>query len=522
MEQLIGALEEGDAHHLEEALQASINAQELLDLGIPARSLPKVYGRLPRLYHHKTPAVSRIKEGFRYLPALKRQFIDKALLHLYASYSIPADKPVVLFTWVIGDGWGDYFAQVEAAKILRRHFPSLSLHLVTLVHEGARLPFTESSFSQTCVPYRTIARGAWENVVEEKFPPDVLALLQGAALVLQLPTHYPHTPQLLPFLKGKYELIGEGGWIDTPHFHPHTGARCLGLHFLEKGIFIKEVVPRARVAFAHRFNLAYTLYPSGLYLYMHTLLKSLERDTQGIDLYFFHLAHVLQDFERYRALFRKYGIAEVVLFHSLGRTKISISASGKELHLYEINRLPHEDYLSLVAQTQDLVGCRGDGSIFEAISAKKVFFMDIPPHQKKFLKSLIVLAEEALPSHPETVRYLKLFLSLPQLQKKEEGEWVEEQEPVPLLSLEELGEALGELLQSPRLIEGFEILNREIRENHAFNPFLCHIVQRALCHHAHPQLEILESHALDGYLHGDKSATAALQEIRNFFCGGVS
>lgn len=528
---------------LEEALEASIGNKELL----PFNCIPKVIGTLPRLYRRGSSPTSKIKDHFNDLPSLKRLYIDKALLSLYSSYTPKETASVVIFTWVIGDGWGDYFAQIETAKVLRKQFPNLTIQLLTLVHDKQTLPKTECSFPHILLPYHADPKVGWEKASCKTFSPQVIAVLQRASLILQIPTCFPHAKQLLADVTGpKHELVGEGGWIDTPHFHPNTGARCMGLHFLEKGIFIKEMPKTdffaaskqlderlisalfgkrqptkkqisAYIA-SHRFNLAYIRYDSGLYLYIHALLKSLEKDQKDIDICFFNLKHLLNNFEsQYRGIFEKYGIGNATLFYQGNTTNIPISSKGKALKLIHLEKVNHEHYLTLVSLAQDLVGCRGDGSIFEAISASKIFFLDIPYHERTFLKDLIALATYLLPNHPQAIAYLKLFLSLPQMlsSPSNNAEWVEDLEPPPIFTLQELGEAMGELLQSPQIAEGFTILNTTIQQNYAFNPVLCNLTQRALCHYDNPHLAILESVALDSYLHGEKSAREALLDIKN-------
>jgi hypothetical protein len=531
-------LEWDTPHHLERLLETSVCESSLLKLGIPSIYIPKVTGLLPRLFHRDLRHLSKIKDSFSYLPALKKQYIDKTLLYLYSSYQPKKTASIVIFTWVIGDGFGDYFTQIEAANILQETFPEISFVLITLVHEGTTLPLTSLPYTQYFVPYKADLHKGWDAITDIDFPTDAMHALHSASLILQIPTCFPSTHSLLQQIRSssrpKYELVGEGGWIDTPLFNPLTGARCMGLHFLEKGVFIKKI-PKLNAASSitslkneriksilsthlgsYRFNLAYIRYNEGLYLYLYTLLKNLENSQSDLIICVFHLEHLIGQFEiSYKSLFLQFGIKQVTLYYQNKMTKISLSSNGKCLKLVQMEQISHDDYLILLSLCSDLAGCRGDGSIFETISASKVPFFDIAPHQKKFLKDLISLAQFYHPEYPEAAAYLQLFLFAPILRAKQsENEWIEEWPDSQRYTLEELGEKMGTLLQNPKCREGLRLLCETIQTRYDVKPVLQNLTLRALCHYDHPQMEILENHALDAFLFGEDSLSNILSEIK--------
>ncbi len=405
---------------------------------------------------------------------MRRPEIDNALLELYAKYKPQKGTKVVLLTWVIGDGLGDYSAQLETAKILSEAIAEIDITLITFCYEKAKLH--PSSFSQVFVPYTSDLK--WEKI-ECTFSDELLEILRSAALILQIPTYFPKTKELLELCPGvKHELVGEGGWINTPHFHPSTGARCMGLHPMEKGIFIKKI-PKTELCTDKRSHLVYTLYSEGFCKYMRVLLKYLEKDNQNIDIYFFKLGHLLENIEKIP--FKKYGIKNALIYYKKNVCELAFASVGKTIHFFHKENIPQEEFLTLLAQTTDLVGCRGDGSIFETISANKIPFFDVPEHQKKFLKNVIHLAEEN--KLRRAVKYLK----------------------------SDHPEKMGKMLQSAKLTEEIKTLNQIIREKHSVNPILINLTLRALYHYKHPNLALLESVVLDS----DAPSHEVLAEIKH-------
>jgi hypothetical protein len=358
---------------------------------------------------------------------------------------------IVLFTWVIPPGLGDLRAQLNAEEILRKSYPELDIQLVTLIHKEAPLPSHSCHF----VRFTGLKN---EEIEAEEMP---LTLLREADLILQIPTYYPRTQELLDLLREmpsskpmpKYEFLGEYGWTGQPNF-----SRCMGLNPLEFGIFIKQI-PKSEPTSKNRFNLAYTRTQEGLYLYLYSLLKALEVDTRDIDLAFFDMKHMI---ENVPLLFSApcWGLKAVHLFYKSFFTEIPLAPEGKILRLYHKELLAHTDFLKLVSQTEDLFGCTGDGSISEAISAGCMYLIDPLHHQVPFVKDLLTLAILRSPSA---------------------AEWIELMIPnAGDLSLEERGERMGELLANPETKEGMLYLSSIIREEHSVNKFLCNLVAQSL------------------------------------------
>ena len=474
-----------------------------------------IHKQLSKLYLRENPQITKVHPYFDEPQHIKKHLIDKQLLELYKRVCVESGE-VVLFTWVIPDGFGDYYAQLEAADILTQAYPSLRIKLVTLIHKDTPLPATLPLHSCCFLRFKGIVQ---EVIEPDPFSQETLEILRNADLILQLPTYYPYTQDLLEQIRKvpsqksmpKYELLGEFGWIDRPYFNPKTAARCMGLHPLEKGIFLKKI-PVATKKCKNRFNLAYTKTQQGGYLYLYALLKATEHDSRDLDIAFFDMSHML---ENVPSLFSgsRWGLKTVHLFYKNHFTQIPLAQEGKILRLYHKEQLPHSEFLTLLSQSEDLIGCTGDGSISEAISSGSMYFIDPLLHQRAFVKDLLLLAKTRIPEYREAIEWIRLMIP----SSEEKKEWLEEQDVQALsLSLQDRGEKMGVLLQNPRTKKGIQKLSKIICKEHSVNDFLCHLVNRTLVHAKRPELEIFEAVALDGFLFGDKSAITVLREISEF------
>ena len=509
------------------ALHTSVNREKLQAIGIPSKCLPPITRGFPQLIGDRDPDYP--KGYFCDLPSLKRQFIDKALLHLYRSTTPHKESKIVILTWVIGDGFGDYSAQLETAKILSSVVPNVAIALITLISKDARFPRETSPFKQYILRYRDLGE-KWNEIACESLSPELLNELSSACLILQIPTYYPNTHEIIPS-GPKYELFGEGGWLDSPRFNPHSGARCMGLHYLEKGIYIKEM-PSSAVAskqlnkrlssilfgelslknylHSHSFNCAYTYPEGGLYLYIHTLLKSLEDESMQIDIALFDLTHLLNHMQAlYFPLFKKTGVKEVVIHFQETRTSIPVAPTGKMVRLIHLDTLSNEECLAMVAFSDRLVGCKADGSISEAVSANKPFFLDPPRHKLELIRDLIALTKHYLPNNTALLSYLELFLSYPN------NRLIEERALLSFPFLQEIGEKMGSLLKDPSVSSGMLKLCHILQSDYAVNPVLQNLTLRALTHKAHPHIELLEKDLLDAFLHGDTPLHEALAGLKD-------
>ncbi len=527
---------------LEGQLLRCITDLEIEELGFANEDFPNIYRKLPRLFYKHDPTFSKVKGNFNSLEMLKQCYIDKALQKAYSHANINTNVKFVIFTWVMDDGWGDLYAQLETARIVKKSHPLLHIDLVSLVHKDRKKPLSISEFQINWLHYS--ADFLWDEPSIE-----VLEILSQASAIIQIPTSFPTSTALPEWfadaLSDKCELIGEYGLIDRAWYHPKK-ARAMGLHFLEKGIFIKDMPPSdfrrlenktiLRILFGkdspsdeeiadykstHRFNLNYTKSTRGYYLYLYTLLQSLIEDEKTIDICFTDMNILIDVFEK-DSFFPQFNIKNVLIYHRESIAEMTIFNAGKTLRLIHIEDLCHDDFLVLVSSTDDLVGCTGDGSISEAISADKVFFYDPPYHKRSFLKDLIALADRCIPDHPHCIEFLQLCLTPPDRSLEDVyGDWTTEDyiQPESMLNLCELGAKLGQLLKHPEFHVGIKKLNETIREKYSFNVFLSHFVRRIAVHHLNPEIAEKEETILNDFYKGEKSCKDAFEEIRELLSG---
>ncbi len=493
--------------HIEKILMEAFPLQEFIDLGL-TRYYPRIYRGLPRLYHRDHPSQSHIKKNFTHLPSLKKQAVSRALFSLYGK--IPVRGRVTLLTWVMGDGWGDYTAAMEVQRILHARLPELELHWVALVQGkmATRLVYPEGSMI-------LLYEGDCQL---ETFTPEALALLRSSDLILQMPTFYPHTEELLRVLQAmessdpmpKMECVGEYGFLESSWFHPKSKGYSMGLHFLEKGILVRkacqaswddvknEQLLRWRYP-ESRFYLAYLSTPIGGAIYLHSLLKALEQEERGIDICTPDLAWFVQFVDRQNKAGRPVlewdvGVESLEVCYEEQTYSISISPRGKKVRLLCPRSITQSDFRALLALSEEWVAVRGNQSFSEALSQGKAFFYDGREHARYLIKDLVAVAENRISSHPTTLSCIRAIAQgfLYNLPVQEE-EWVDETFFQPIEEWTSIALQIGLALQDPETVAGYKKLNRVFAEEFTANSFLCHLVQRALSHRKAPDLAALEA-----------------------------
>ena len=530
--------------HLERQWMSSFSEQEFAELGLSAY-FPKIYRGLPRLYHRDNPSRSHIKKNFTQLSDLKRLSIDRALFSLYEKAVLPAGMKVSIFSWIIPDGLGDWVAAQEAAFLLREKLPQLEIQLIFVTPR--KLP--------------SVGEFAVREIYYDKEPSlacvsaDDLQMLRQSDLILQIPTFFPHSEELwetvqaissnrsLPII----ETIGEYGFLESSWFHPKSRNRSMGLHVLEKGIFIHksshctfaeieqknllnwlfgtetpgpyeiETYQKSRC-----FYMGYLATPLGGAIYLHSLLKLHERDERDIDLCCPDLGWLIRWIEERRKeglspLEDSYGIRDISILAFDQSHVMQLNESGKTVRILCPGSISLSDMRKLFHLSGDWVGVRGNQSFTEAVSAGKAFFYDGRDHARYFMKDLIALAENRLAGHKSALQAFRMlgqaFLwNLPE----ELGDWVDEShfqrnERLPWLHI---AHELGNCLLDPDAIVGYKKFCLIAAEEHSFNDFLWHLVLRALTHHLHPDLRESETRQLNLYLAGKLSFSSFIKNLR--------
>lgn len=504
----------------------------------------RIYRGLPRLYRADRPSDSRVKKNFTHLPTLKRLAAEKAVFRIYDSLPLPEDARVTLLTWVISDGWGDYIAAFESIELLRNRFPDLELSWVVFVPSRLGSPQVPQGCKTHLIFYE-------REMPISKIDREALELLRTSDLVLQIPTFYPAFAELkaaverIPFFQPPpiWSSMGEYGFLESSWHHPRTGNRSMGLHFLEKGILIRgqqraepnfqaleneqllhwlfatstpttEQIERYKEE--HHFYLAYLTSAIGGAVYLHALFKAHERDRKGIDLCVPDLGWLIRYFDLQTRgggpMLKEEGIALEIYFQS---KFVPLSKGEKKVRIFCPSLISSADFRMLLRLSGEFVGVRGDQSFTEAVSENKGFFYDGREHARYFIKDLLALAENRIGTHRSTLNVFRgmgqAFLHNLPLQ---EGEWVDEtyfQEKQPWT---EIAAKVGLALQDPDVSLGFKKLNRVIAEEHAFNDFICRLIQRELCHRADPNQAQIEEASVRTFAEGRCSLQQLILDLK--------
>ncbi len=425
-----------------------ISESELNKLNVPLYAYPKPISQIPQF-------------GFS---ELIRSYIDNTLLSLYRDVKLPKNVRVMLLTFVIG-GYGDYYAQLEVAKILKKAFPQIELDCILLLHKDRKI-----NHPHTChlIPYI----GKTSNQVIYEYPSNqVRGLLDTADLIFQVPTYFPHIAEL----SSHVESLGECGMIETRDFEPRTGNRCMGFHFLEKGVLIKEVPETSSLDSivtqeitdwmqeGASFNMSYTSSKKGNQEFLIKLLELLEDDKRDVDL-------LMLSFPEFDP--KTLNLEKIVIYHKGYQSKIKINKRGKILRVYVADHIPHCDFVKFMSLTDTLIGCTGDGSLFEAISTGKPFFYDALEHKRSALRYLCFLAKGSAKAFLEGMSYNR--------------------------------EALK---------QDFLALSFLIKERYSINELIPLIVKRAIIHQRYPSLRAIEKEKMNRFADGTLSCYKTLLDI---------
>ena len=538
----------------------------------PSHCFTPILRGLPRLFLQTDLSQSTIKKPFSDRNTLIRHWLHRPLLTLYASSSLCTPIKISILTWVISDGWGDLFAQLEAAHLIHTHFPQLQLTLFTLIHKDRTPPEYDNPFEQEVILYSGELNGPMTHT---PFSSEQLKILSDTDLLIEMPTAFPHIDQLLrcvglnesqqaraatqegrsiasPTPTPLHIRLGEHSMIDAVPYHPATSAWSMGLHFLEKGIFIKtlpevagDVPLRNRdlhnLLFSpfknvesyrrHRsFQLAYTKNYRGLYLYLTALLSSLSEDDRDVDICFFQapiLAQLLN--QQFRdpvsqelPLFKAWNVKEFHLYCSPYHTKVPIASSGKLVRFIHCVSIAHEDQLLLTSLTDHLIGVTGDQSVLEAMSTGRPFFYDPPCFKRPFLADLCQIAEKKLSEFPQLSQFFKLCLKTTSLHlDDDQAGWVSEEcveATKAFLSLEEdndlaIGKALGNLLRDPLLSLAFQALRQYLADHYSITPILSGLISRTALFKKYPILAFQEERELEKLFQGVQTLDETLTHI---------
>lgn len=313
-------------------------------------------------------------------------------------------------------------------------------------------------------------------------------------------------------LQLKGESVGDYGSIASGCDH------SLGLHFLEQGILTRKPIQASWSDVQNeqlhrwrrpenRFYLACLATPTGGFVYLQSLLKSLEHDSKDIDLcvpdlnWFVHL-------EGYK------GVKQIEVFSSNLIQSIPMAREGKTVRLLCCGPLSQSDFRALLSLSGEWAAVRDSQTFSEALSQGKAFFYDGREPARHLIKDLAAIASNRI-SHPTALACIQgmsqtLLHNLP----AQTGEWVDELFFQPVRERTEIACSIGLALQNPNTLSGYKQLSQILAAEFSANHFLCRLVQRALCHRQYPHIAKLEAAALAAFASGSQTFTQMIQSHR--------
>lgn len=503
----------------------------------PPKEFPLNISRgLPRIYRQENPSINHIKEEFSNLLTLKQLGAERFLLPLYEQGEIPKDAKICLLTYMLPDGWGDLIAHQEIAKILKARFPQNQVRSVLYIPKSVSLK--ECNFDGVIIEY------------DKECPPfseKEESIFCSSDLILSIPTFYPHTEELKKkFPASKLLSIGQYGFIESEKFHPRSQNYSMGLHFLEKGVLIREqtekkdfrTLENQTLLFAlfgtvtpqtidietyhasHKFYLAYLVSPIGGAIYLHALLQLESNNHKTLDICSPHIGWLIEYIKKRQTeqkplLEGDFGIREIEI-HCDGKIHRNVlAASGKTVRVLCPGALSDRDFRKALLLSEEFIAVRGDQSFSEAISASRLFFYDGALHARYFVKDLLALAENRLRQNTAALSFFRCMgQSFLHNIADEPSDWVEEtyfQEKEPW---EQIAKTLGLALQSPKTLIGCRQLSEIIRNEYSFNKTVCQIVLREFFHRQFPEKGQREKNELLAFAEGKQTLKETLSNLR--------
>jgi hypothetical protein len=461
-------------------------------LNLPSSTHLQIYQKLPRFSTPEYPNHLLVKKEFSDLAILKRKCLDKALLSLYASYSPSQAHHILLLTYVIPGGLGDFFTQKSLQALLKKAFPSLNITTLSFVHMTAPLCLSKKE-EKNSLEDHILRFSSLEDLRKQLFSEKYLSLMKTASLILQIPTLYPDWDLLITALENylnkgektpRIETIGEYGFINSKDFYPTTDARCLGLHFLEYGLLLDppSQEPSTPFTFPHehvlpkrkdniRLFFAYLCTEYGHSLYLYTLLLYLKEDSQDIVLYTPDIGLFLKAIHSAEEFFKDVSLKNIHIYYKDKYSCLSIQEEGKHLYLIHTGSLDHQTFKQYLSRSEEPIGIRGNRSLSEVISLNKTYFYDLLDHNTNLYEGLLAIASATMPHAAQLLRLYK-----PSKQHT---------------ALEAAYLCVNLMTHTPAL-EELRLLNKKIQEEHSANTHLENLVARSLMLYENPSLEAKE------------------------------
>ena len=445
--------------------------EELREFGLPGFAIPKCFGALPVSGH------------FGDFERVASKWLEGARLFRYRETCVRAGSSVILFSWVMPGGLGDWADQISAASILKMGIPDLKIELVTLVEESQPRFLRGHDFPNHIIIYRNNEPVHFSNTLLKK--------LSEASLILQIPTYYPHFQMLIDGIfklsSGRIPVIasiGGSGSFHSEWFHPMSGNICMGIHPLERGLLLHTDASYVDAMETEPFYFAELESERGYAIYLHALLTSNKDKTNDLKLIVCNQLPLLSALKN--QVFSDYGVKEITIEESAKKSVIKLSDSGK-IHFIEVKQgLSTFSIQKLIVSAEDFVGCGNNHMLCEVITLEKFFFTDELNHPNLFLNDLKALATHYFPLDPKLATYIDY------LSDKITTEKI-------------LGNLIGKIVSEDTLLTSMKKLIHLIKADFLFNPTLINYVKSKICEYYDPSLKEKEQLFFKEFLKGQHS-----------------
>lgn len=440
-----------------------------------------LYRGLPRVYRRDSPREAKIQEGFADLPRLFELATEKEALQ-----GVPFSEArgrVTLLSWVMGDGLGDFWCAASIFSLLKKKMPKLSLSWVALLPKNCT---ALGNHPDLTLP-----------VFYEKEVPSLSCLedeCEKTDLFLQVPTYHPETPQLqekVPVLS-----IGEYGFLTSKRFCPESKNRSMGLHFLEKGILIREKRKKrgweeidspllrrwVQEAPDAKRALSYVSHPVGGWIYFQAVVKATERQQLDLDFFFPDFSWFIQRAEEnLPILFDLAGVKDLEIHLKNEIYSFQLQEKGRRVRLLYSGALSADDFQIVLDQSSLFSAVRGNQSFSEALAAEIPFYYEVRCHTYPFFKDLASLVENRLQAFPSLLKAFRVMgkAALYSLPESEE-EWVDESYFQSKEDPFSLAMNLSEAIQGKDLAPGYQALSHILSQEHSFSDFICPFLSKEL------------------------------------------
>ena len=519
----------------------------LMDTFSKTQSPLKIYRGLPRIYNKQDPTFFKIKPEFSNLKNLKYLLSENLIAQEYEKKPIHEKTKITVITQVLSDGFGDIIAHQNTLEILRKNLPKTDISSILCIAKAFSTKYASYIQDSTVVYYQN-------NCSISDFPKEILQTLQKNSVIVTVATKLDCLEEFKKIIAAKpqpntqFLSFGEYGFIESKDFGPNSGAYSMGLHFLEKGIFIPTIFQNYNFSKIEnpkiRFQLFGTFTPnlldintykkntnlyfgylsnpiSGL-IFLKTILEKEKSSPQNIDLLcpdLSWLIHLLEgDKKLKKQMFENLQEFVQVEIHFNGKIHIQSLHTGKKiLRIICPGNLSFADFQALMFLSDPFIAVRGNLSISYAIAMNKIFFYDAPKHCKYFLKDLICLANNTPTKGNILSKYFHSMANISYQQNEEnDPHWVSDNYFQQMPSWEVAAKDLSVYLQSMDLRQAFKVFNNRIKQEFDFSKVLIPFIKRAAAHSFSKTIQQFEQKQLQDFAQGHQTIQMAIKNLQDF------